>query len=266
MTEIESDCILVDCGQRALYISNRVWNEEPLCAEFFEQRYLDVSTSSEFGDTHLILDFDANGRLSIVWRRAEAKKPLLYSLEFETGIRKLRSFPAPKQGAFNQALGKKSRTVLDLSGGWGGDAMLMASQGYRVSIIERNPLMALLLNSALRDLDKISLPDEFCTPTVKCISAGGYLDQTTHTYDVAYFDPMFPPKRKKSAASSKYMQLLQWLVGSDEDAQSVLETAIQSKAAARVAVKRPDHATPLVENPQQVFSSKLIHYDVYLRG
>ena len=77
---------------------------------------------------------------------------------------------------------------------------------------------------------------------------------------------MFPTKKKKSAAINKNIQFLQWLVGSDSDADELLHAALASMVS-RVAVKRPDYAQPLLATslmPCTQFSSKLIHYDVYL--
>ncbi|MFT6098015.1 MAG: hypothetical protein ACJAYF_000550 [Arenicella sp.] len=73
---------------------------------------------------------------------------------------------------------------------------------------------------------------------------------------------MFPAKKKKKAASNKQMQLLQWLAGADYDASDVALTAKQYFP--RLAVKRPDHAEPLLAAPTMQFSSKLVHYDVYM--
>jgi len=77
---------------------------------------------------------------------------------------------------------------------------------------------------------------------------------------------MFPAKKKKSAASNKNMQLLQWLAGPDLDADELIEAAVEFFP--RVAVKRPDYAEPLAEavigRPSVQFSSKLVHYDVYV--
>ena len=79
------------------------------------------------------------------------------------------------------------------------------------------------------------------------------------------------------------MRLLQWLVGPDADAIDLLVSALKS-GFKRIVVKRPTHARPLGQQdtldishsgslehensplPDQRFSSKLIHYDVYLHS
>ena len=91
------------------------------------------------------------GALHLIWRNDD-KKPLLFNLDYLAEAQRLRSFPAPKQGAFNQALGKRTKTIVDLSGGFGGDSLLMSLQGYDVTIVERVPLMAVLIEEAFNRL------------------------------------------------------------------------------------------------------------------
>jgi 16S rRNA (guanine1516-N2)-methyltransferase len=80
--------------------------------------------------------------------------------------------------------------------------------------------------------------------------------------DVIYLDPMFPPKRRKSAAVRKELALLRRLAGDDPDAHELFEVARRC-ARQRVVVKRPDHAAPLAPNPTVSYGGKLVRYDVY---
>lgn len=216
--------------------------------------------------------FNGNQGLQMVWHKA-GEKPLRFHLDFEKIAVQLRSFPAPKQGAFNQALGKKTKTIIDATGGWGGDSLLMSLQGYQVTLIERLPIMATLLAEAFARLadSAWARDNKIIIPVVMCGNALSLLEQGTLTADCVYLDPMFPPKRKKSAATNKQMQLLQWLAGPDEDASELAEYVVSNFP--RLAVKRPDHAKPLlpkdnakVPKPSVQFSSKLVHYDVYLKS
>lgn len=210
----------------------------------------------------LELSFESNG-LHLIWNKVD-NTALKYYLDFEKLVHQQRSFPAPKQGAFNQALGKKTKTIVDATGGWAGDAMLMCLQGYQVTVIERLPLMAALLEEAFLRLAKSAwaADNSVAVPKVLWGSAVTLLPQLTDGVDCIYLDPMFPAKKKKKAASNKQMQLLQWLAGADEDASELASIAHQ--AFPRLAVKRPDYAEPLIANPHTQFSSKLVHYDVYL--
>jgi 16S rRNA (guanine1516-N2)-methyltransferase len=205
---------------------------------------------------------ETNG-LNLIWNNGD-QKPLKFHLDFVKSVSQLRSFPAPKQGAFNQALGKKSGAIIDATGGWAGDAMLMCLQGYTVTVIERLPLMAALIEEAFWRLAKSEYVanNPIVVPTVLWGNAAELLANFVGEVDCVYLDPMFPTRKKKKAASNKQMQLLQWLAGADCDASDV--AAIAKQRFPRLAVKRPDHAEPLLAVPAIQFSSKLVHYDVYM--
>jgi len=200
--------------------------------------------------------------LHLSWNKSK-EKPLKYHLDFAKLVCQQRSFPAPKQGAFNQALGRKTKSVVDATGGWAGDAMLMCMQGYRVTIIERLPIMAALIEEAFSRLAKCewAVNNSVLVPKVVCGDARHLLPQLGGA-ECVYLDPMFPEKKKKKAATNKNMQLLQWLAGTDNDASEV--ACIAHQCFQRLAVKRPDYAAPLITKPSVKFSSKLVHYDVYL--
>lgn len=220
----------------------------------------------EITERPLQIDFElskeTNG-FNLIWNNGD-QKPLKFHLDFVKSIRQLRSFPAPKQGAFNQALGKKSRSIIDATGGWASDAMLMCLQGYRVTVIERLPLMAALIEEAFSRLAKSDYVanNPIVVPTVLWGNAADLLANYSGEADCVYLDPMFPAKKKRKAASNKQMQLLQWLAGADSDASDV--ALIAKRYFPRLAVKRPDHAEPLMVEPVMQFSSKLVHYDVYM--
>jgi 16S rRNA (guanine1516-N2)-methyltransferase len=207
------------------------------------------------------LSQEANG-LTLIWNKTD-QKPLKFQLDFVKLVNQLRSFPAPKQGAFNQALGKKSVAIIDATGGWGGDAMLMSLQGYKVTVIERLPLLAAIIEEAFLRLarSEYAANNPIIVPTVMWGNAAELLADVGVRADCIYLDPMFPLKKKKKAASNKQMQLLQWLAGTDSDASEVAVIAKQNFP--RLAIKRPDYAEPLIASPTTQFSSKLVHYDVY---
>lgn len=165
-----------------------------------------------------------------------------------------------------RAMGKKVRTIIDATAGFGHDAFLLAAMGYEVLAIERSPAVAALLEDgmaraakdpelqrALNDRLKLLVGD------AKIILASG-----TVRADVVYIDPMFPPKRKASALAKKEMRALRALVGEDTDAAGLLAVA-RGCARNRVVIKRPLYAPPLIPDPAFSQAGKLVRYDVYLR-
>lgn len=158
-------------------------------------------------------------------------------------------------------------TVLDATGGMGKDSFLMASHGCIVHIIERNQIVATLLEDGLR---RASGNPDTCeiTARIKLMvrdSTEFLLDHCAQEqlYDVIYLDPMFP-ERNKSALVKKDMQLLQNLIGHEDDTLQLFQAA-QSAAGNRIVVKRPNTAAPLNDQkPSHSLVGKTTRYDVYM--
>ncbi|MFA5982538.1 MAG: class I SAM-dependent methyltransferase [Methylococcaceae bacterium] len=193
------------------------------------------------------------------------KKGGLY-VEVEPRQGEQRSWPAPKDGALAKALGRKTKTVVDATTGWGQDSLHIFRMGYEVTCIERSALMAALLADGFRRLRQLDWVQrlQLMPPTLLTGNAITLLAQLPSAPDCIYLDPMFPPKRKKSALAKKAMMVLQDLLGDDADKSQLFAAAIQAKAK-RVVVKSPDYAEPLGGKPQESFQGKLLRYDVYLR-
>jgi 16S rRNA (guanine1516-N2)-methyltransferase len=178
-----------------------------------------------------------------------------------------RSWPAPKQDSLAQALGRKTKTVVDATTGWGQDALHIFRMGYELVCLERSPVMAELLADGFRRLAELDwmqrlglVPPELIRGDAITVLAN--LDSKP---DCIYLDPMFPPKRKKSALAKKSMRVLRDLLGDDLDKARLFEAAFAA-AGKRVVVKSPDYAEPLGSKPNESFRGKLLRYDVYLKG
>lgn len=170
-----------------------------------------------------------------------------------------------RKQALGKAVGLKPHYrpfILDATGGFGVDACLLADLGCTVLILERHPLMTLLLQQALAKL----------RPSLQCplhILQKDSLDYLKHHVphitapQVIYLDPMFP-SGKKNALNKQPLRLLKALVGEDKDA-SELFNAAYSVATHRVVVKRPRHA-PLItdKEPSYRVLGKSNRYDIYL--
>ena len=158
-------------------------------------------------------------------------------------------------------------TVLDVTAGLGADSFVLASRGYPVTMIERSPVVALLLSDGLRragELDDEELRDIVERMHLHSGDSLDYLRQLAAADypDVIYIDPMFPAS-KKSALVKKEMQAFQQLVGADHDSDALLQLALE-KALYRVVVKRPLKAASLA-GFKAAFSikGKAVRFDVY---
>lgn len=139
--------------------------------------------------------------------------------------------------------GGQRPSVLDATAGLGQDGVLLAALGCRVILLERSPIVAALLEDALRRATpaRAWMSDRLVLRTTE--AARFMLNPDTPPTDVVYLDPMYP-SRDKSALPAKEMQMLRELVGDDTDARDALQTALHF-ARRRVVVKRPKAAEPI---------------------
>lgn len=153
-------------------------------------------------------------------------------------------------------------SILDATAGLGRDSLLLASYGAQVTLCERNPIVAALLQDGLERgqqdaavaemVARMKLVDEPCT----------HVWSRGPGFDLIYLDPMFP-ESKKSAQVKKAMQVFHELVGNDDDSDALLAGAL-AQARHRVVVKRPIKAPPLAEVPPQfAVTGKALRFDVY---
>lgn len=135
---------------------------------------------------------------------------------------------------------KEPLTVVDATAGLGRDGFLLAAAGHQVTLIERHPVIATLLADGLfraaqdGEMSTVCQRIQLVTGRAHDILAQMIMSSRP---EVIYLDPMFP-ERQKSALVKKEMRIFREVVGDDEDAQDLLEVALQI-ATKRVVVKRP---------------------------
>lgn len=179
-----------------------------------------------------------------------------------------RKFGGGRGEAVAKAVGIKSGylpDVVDATAGLGRDAFVLAAVGCKVRMLERNPVVAALLDDGLRrgyDDAEIGgwLRERLTLLHASSLTA---LLSVQPAPDVVYLDPMFP-HRQKSALVKKEMRVFQSLVGEDLDADGLLMPAC-GLAKKRVVVKRPDYAPYLAERkPQASITTKSHRFDLYI--
>jgi len=164
-------------------------------------------------------------------------------------------------------LNKHKPSVMDLTAGLGRDSYVLATAGARVTMLERQPIVAALLADGLQRLRSRGDELELAIALRLCLHQGDSLEAVAalaeqEVPDVIYLDPMFP-ERGKSAKVKKSMAFFHHLVGSDDDAAALLPLALAT-AGYRVVVKRPRHAPPLADiKPGLCFEGKSTRFDVY---
>ena len=154
--------------------------------------------------------------------------------------------------------------VLDATAGLGRDAFLLAGLGCQVTLMERMPIVAALLEDGIERARLNSAISDLATHQMNLIHASSIQSMTiAEQPDVIYLDPMYP-HREKSALVKKEMRVFQALVGEDLDADSLLAPAL-ALAKYRVVVKRPSYAPPLAnKKPSTIIKMKKNRFDVYV--
>lgn len=159
----------------------------------------------------------------------------------------------------NKANDQEEVIVYDLTAGLGRDSLVILSSyldcidhsngnsssneyipRLRVHMVERDPIVALLLKDAMRRLHQLAASNQIDTDErsnaaqriTQCLSMeegdgvtvlnrlivdsdSSIISYTPSSYppDVCYLDPMFPPRKKKSSAVKKDMAMLHSLLG-----------------------------------------------------
>ena len=157
-------------------------------------------------------------------------------------------------------------TILDATAGLGRDAFVLACLGCQVHMIERNPIVAALLNDGLR---RARLDAEVAGIVQRTPLLVGDAIELMSTWieeapQVIHLDPMFP-SRDKSALVKKEMRLFKPLVGADDDAPELLAAAL-TLATHRIVVKRPRKAPAIAGTPPTYsLDGKSSRYDIYAK-
>jgi len=156
--------------------------------------------------------------------------------------------------------------LIDATTGLAQDSFVLACLGCKVTMLERSPVLAALLEHALQRARE----DSEISPIIASMQLihSDSIKQLCTTKlssqpDIIYLDPMFPEK-KGHALVKKEMQYLQHLVGKDIDSSQLLSCAIK-QAKYRVVVKRPAKAPYLDgQKPQLQLGSKKQRFDIYI--
>jgi 16S rRNA (guanine1516-N2)-methyltransferase len=208
---------------------------------------------------------DMSGAVPVIYDKKNNK----FSIDF---VNDKKNYHKKKLSIKNEILskalgaGKTGLKVLDLSAGLATDAVFLAQLGYDIVAVERNPLIYLCLEDALKFLKAHEeASNESTDARLKLrfhfADAQSFLKNKNFEADVIYFDPMFPEKAK-SALPRQEMVFFKGLVGADDDAANVLQAALKAKVK-RVVVKRPVKAPVLGEKPSGSLKGKLVRFDIY---
>ena len=155
--------------------------------------------------------------------------------------------------------------VLDTTAGLGRDSFILANFGCKITMLERNPIIFLLLQNAIENSkNNLEIAKTIQNMTLINQNSIEYLKNLKENFDVIYIDPMFP-KTNKSRLVKKDMQIFREIVGDDLDSNKLLELALQQNAK-RVVVKRMKKAEYLAnKKPNFEIVGNTTRFDVYIK-
>jgi len=176
-----------------------------------------------------------------------------------------------RKGGQNEMLGRaigikgnRHPWVFDATAGLGRDAYVLADLGCKVTMIERSPVLAFVLQEGLNRAvisQFAEVREAAARMSVQCEDS---TEMCATPDQIIYLDPMFE-ERKGTAASKKDLSVLQALHGHTADDQSLIDWAF-AQPVSRIVVKRPLKASPLTAStPSHALKGKSVRFDVYVR-
>ena len=206
-----------------------------------------------------------DGALCLSHGELSGIKPVFIDFCSGKSIFKRQSLLSSKQVISKAVNFQPGSRLLDLTAGFGEDAVLFAALGFQVTAVERQPLMYLLLQDALNRFSTFDGTDEIVSERrLKFVHGDShdYLENSEEKFECVYFDPMFP-ETGKSALSSGKMQILQRLTATEPELSEDFLAKALSASSDRLVIKRPLKAPELRQNPVHSYKGKTVRYDMY---
>jgi len=167
-----------------------------------------------------------------------------------------------------RAVGVKSDRyplVFDATAGLGRDAYVLADLGCTVWLVERSPVLALLLQRGLDNAAISQVTQVRNAASQMSVQRADSCQLSAPKGAVIYLDPMFTARRGR-AAVKKDLDALQLLHEQCRDDGPELFDWALAQPASRIVVKRPLKGPALAElKPSHTLKGKAIRFDVYVR-
>lgn len=156
------------------------------------------------------------------------------------------------------------QSVVDMTGGLGGDGTRIAAAGAEVLIVERHPVVFALLVDALQRAERAG---QAPWGGRLRLYHGDACELAFSGYEAAYLDPMYPARRK-AALGARELRILAALFG--EAPATTQPEALLSAARAqpfrRIVMKGPHHYRPPGPAPAFVHEGRAVNFYGWLRA
>ena len=166
-----------------------------------------------------------------------------------------------KKHIFNRILKKTNLNILDCTGGFARDACIISSLGNKVTLIEANPIVCLLLRDAVYKVQSSKIKKIFDSISIKFGNCIDFIRNNNRNYDYVYFDFMF--NINKSALPNKRDQFLRKITNNDIHInRSIIKETIQRmncKVIIKEHIKSNDYKDLNIIN---TYKEKVVKYNL----
>ena len=234
-------------------------NQQELAKEVARNLGTTAITSEQMIDQpHLNLSEDG-----LSFFHPEARSKNKFKIDFNSGSTGWRIKRADHEKLIKKALGKSEHplNILDCTAGMLQDALLFLSLGHQVTALEQSKILFYLLRDGISRSE-----DQRIFEKLDLIHANACsYDVGAKNFDVIYFDPMYPPAKKKALGSGQleYISKILEIESLENNAVKDFEI-LQLMPVRKMVVKRPIKAEPFSLQTNYQVSGKTTRFDVYL--
>ena len=196
------------------------------------------------------------------FKKERALTPL--KINIQKGALGWRLARAQHETHLKKAIGKTDRPlrILDATAGLLGDSMIMLALGHSVTAYEQSKILYTMLNN---ELNQLSETDSNLL-NFKLIDANVCeTNFNEKSFDVIYFDPMYPEDKASSARRSdlKKINSILEIEGLASDPESTF-TYLRNIPSTKLIVKRPLKADAFEGSINYQITGKSVRFDIYL--
>ena len=235
--------------------------------EFESQKLKELETKLNLISSNKInLDHDSlvlqEDNLYFNFKMERALTPL--KIDIQKGALGWRLARPQHETHLKKAIGKTDRPlrILDATAGLLGDSMIMLALGHSVTAYEQSKILYTMLNN---ELDQLSETDSNLLNFKLINSNVCETNFNEKSFDVIYFDPMYPKDKASNARRSdlkKINSILQ-IEGLASDSESTF-TFLRSIPKTKLIVKRPLKVDAFEGSINYQIKGKSVRFDIYL--
>ena len=196
------------------------------------------------------------------FKKERALTPL--KIDITKGALGWRLARAQHETHLKKAIGKTDRPlrILDATAGLLGDSMIMLALGHSVTAYEQSKILYMLLNN---ELNQLSETDSNLLNFQLINSNVCETKFSEESFDVIYFDPMYPEDKASSARRSdlKKINSILEIEGLASEPESTF-TYLRNIPSTKLIVKRPLKADAFKGSINYQVLGKSVRFDIYL--